>query len=98
VPGRIQPVTTVQGPVAWHARPTTGRALGNESRGGAHPNSARIDGAVGRRGTVAFDGGGAGTVVAVDAAQVMHHGERERRVRWGSRRPEEVRASGSPSG
>jgi hypothetical protein len=29
-------------------------------------------------GLVAFDGGGAGTVVADDAAQVLHHGERER--------------------
>jgi hypothetical protein len=47
---------------------------------------------------MAFDGGGAGTVVADDAAQVLHHGERKRRVRWGSRRAEEARASGSPRG
>jgi hypothetical protein len=37
-------------------------------------------------------------VVADDAAQVLHHGERKRRVRWGSRRVEEARASGSPRG
>jgi hypothetical protein len=36
---------------------------------------------------VAFAGGGAGTVVTDNAAQVLHHEERERerRVRWGSR-------------
>jgi hypothetical protein len=32
---------------------------------------------------VAFDGGGAGTVVADDATQILHHGGRERRLRWG---------------
>jgi hypothetical protein len=53
---------------------------------------------VGWRGTVKFDGGGAGTVVADDVAQVLQHGEGKRRVRWGSRRAEEVQASGSPSG
>jgi hypothetical protein len=53
---------------------------------------------VGRRGVAAFDGGGAGTVVTDDAAQLLHHGERKRWVRWGSRRAEEARASGSPSG
>jgi hypothetical protein len=47
---------------------------------------------------VAFCGGGAGTVVADDAAQVLHHGERGRKVRWGSRRAEEAWASGSPNG
>jgi hypothetical protein len=44
---------------------------------------------------VAFGGGGAGTVVADDMALVLHHGERERRVRWAPRRVEEARASGS---
>jgi hypothetical protein len=53
---------------------------------------------VGWRGTAKFDGGGAGTVVADDVAQVLQHGEGKRRVRWGSRRAEEVQASGSPSG
>jgi hypothetical protein len=40
---------------------------------------------VGRRGTVAVDGGGARTVVADEAALVLHHGGRERKVRWGPR-------------
>jgi hypothetical protein len=53
---------------------------------------------VGQRSAVAFDGCGAGTVVADDAAQVLHHGERKRRVMLGSRRVEEARASGSPRG
>jgi hypothetical protein len=53
---------------------------------------------VGRRGVEAFDDSGAGTVVTDDAAQVLHHGERKRRVRWGSRRAEEAWASGSLSG
>jgi hypothetical protein len=35
-------------------------------------------------------------VVAGDAALVLHHGERERRVRWGSRRARRGAASGSP--
>jgi hypothetical protein len=33
-------------------------------------------------GAVAFDGSGTGTVVTDDATQVLHHRERERRVRW----------------
>jgi hypothetical protein len=37
-------------------------------------------------------------VVTDDATQVLHHGERKRSVRWGSRRVEEARASGSPRG
>jgi hypothetical protein len=53
---------------------------------------------VGRCDAVAVDGGGAGTVVTDDATLVLHHGERGRNVRWGSRRAEEERASGSPSG
>jgi hypothetical protein len=57
-----------------------------------------IGGGVVRCGVVAFDGSGTGTVVADDATQVLHHRERERRVRWGSRRAEEVWASGSSSG
>jgi hypothetical protein len=51
---------------------------------------------VGRRCAVAFSGGGAGTVVANDMAQVLHHGEREGRLRWGSRRVRRGTASGSP--
>jgi hypothetical protein len=51
---------------------------------------------VGRRCAVAFGGGGAGTVVADDAAQVLHHGERERRVRWGSWRARRGATSDSP--
>jgi hypothetical protein len=35
--------------------------------------------------SVAFGGDGAGTVVTDDVAQVLHHGGRERRMRWGSR-------------
>jgi hypothetical protein len=49
--------------------------LGKEIRGGAHPSSGA---SVGRRGVVAFDGGGACTVVADDVALALHHGERER--------------------
>jgi hypothetical protein len=45
---------------------------------------------------VAFGGGRAGMVVASDAAQVLLHGERERRVRWGSRRVRRGMASSSP--
>jgi hypothetical protein len=51
---------------------------------------------VGQRYAMAFGGSGAGTVVADDAAQVLHHRERERRVRWGSRRARRGAASGSP--
>jgi hypothetical protein len=47
---------------------------------------------------VAFDGSGAGTVVADDAALVLHHGERGRKVRWGPRKTRMGAASGSPSG
>jgi hypothetical protein len=43
---------------------------------------------VGQRDAAVFDGGGAGTVVTDDVAHVLHHGERKRRVRWGSRRAE----------
>jgi hypothetical protein len=88
-------VASRQQGVAGELEGTTGRAPSNESGGRAHPNSGA---SVGQRCTVALGGGGAGTVVTDDAAQVLHHGERERRVRWGSRRAEEARASGSPSG
>jgi hypothetical protein len=70
-------------------------APGKESGGGAHLNSGASVGQWG--GAATFDGGGVGTVVADDAAEVLHHGERKRRVRWGSRRVEEARASGTPS-
>jgi hypothetical protein len=43
-----------------------------------------------------FGSGGAGTVVTNDAAQVLHHGESERKVRWGSRRVRRGVATGSP--
>jgi hypothetical protein len=42
---------------------------------GAHPSSGA---SVGRRGAVAFDGGGACTVVVDDVALALHHRERER--------------------
>jgi hypothetical protein len=51
-----------------------------------------------RRCVVAFGGGGAGTVVADDAALVLHHGERGRKVRWGPRKARRGAASSSPSG
>jgi hypothetical protein len=47
---------------------------------------------------VAFGGGGAGTVVVNDVALVLHHGERERKVRWEPRKARRGAASGSPSG
>jgi hypothetical protein len=53
---------------------------------------------VGRRCTVAFGDGGAGTVVTDDAALVLHHGERGRKVRWEPRKGRRGAASGSPSG
>jgi hypothetical protein len=52
---------------------------------------------VGRHGVVAFGGGGAGTVVADDAALVLHHGERGRKVRWGPTKARRGAASDSPS-
>jgi hypothetical protein len=42
------------------------------------PNWRRIDGAVGRRGAVAVNGGGAGAVVVDDGALALYHEERER--------------------
>jgi hypothetical protein len=45
---------------------------------------------------VAFDDGGAGTVVADGAAQALHHGERGRKARWGPRKVKWGTASGSP--
>jgi hypothetical protein len=53
---------------------------------------------VGQHCAVAFDGNGAGTVVADDVALVLHHGERGRKVRWGPRKARRGAASGSPSG
>jgi hypothetical protein len=52
---------------------------------------------VGRCGAVAFDGGGAGTVVTDDVALALHHRERDRKVRWGPKRPGRGATSGSPS-
>jgi hypothetical protein len=52
------------------------------------PEQRRVGGAVGRRGAVAVAGGGACTVVADDIVLVLHHGERERKVRWGPRMTE----------
>jgi hypothetical protein len=53
---------------------------------------------VGRLYAVAFGSSGAGTVVADDMAQVLHHGERGREVKWGPRKARRGTASGSPSG
>jgi hypothetical protein len=47
---------------------------------------------------VAFDGGGAGTVVADDAALVLHHRERGTKVRSGPRKMRRGAASGALSG
>jgi hypothetical protein len=58
---------------------------GKKIGGGAHPNSNASVGAVGWRGAVADDGGEAGSVATDDGALALHHGEREREVRWGSR-------------
>jgi hypothetical protein len=51
----------------------------------------------GRRGVVAVDGGGAGAVVADDRALALHHGGREREVRWGRQRQKTGAVGGSPS-
>jgi hypothetical protein len=67
---------------------------GKASGGGAHPNNGTLVGQWG--GAVVFDGGGAGTVVADDAAQVLHYWERARKVRWGQRKARRGAASGSP--
>jgi hypothetical protein len=56
---------------------------GQEDRWRGSPNRRRVGGAVGRRGAVAVDGGGAGTVVANDGALALHHRGRESEVRWG---------------
>jgi hypothetical protein len=53
---------------------------------------------VGRRGAVAFDGGGGLSVVADDTSLVLHHVERGRKVRWGPRKVRRGAPSGSPSG
>jgi hypothetical protein len=53
---------------------------------------------VGRRGVVVFDCGGASTVVADDMTLALHHGQRERKVKWGPRRAGRGTTSGSPSG
>jgi hypothetical protein len=45
--------------------------------------SAARRGVVGRRGAVAVDGGGAGTVVADNGALALHYGEGGSEVRWG---------------
>jgi hypothetical protein len=58
-------------------------AAGKKISSGAHPIGGAWGGAVGRRGAVAVDGGGAGTVVADDGALALHHGEGESEVRWG---------------
>jgi hypothetical protein len=53
---------------------------------------------VGRCCAVAFDGGGAGTVVADDTALVLHHRERGTKVRSGPRKMRRGAASGALSG
>jgi hypothetical protein len=62
------------------------------------PNRRRVGEAVGQRGTVAVDGGGAGTVVVDDRALAQHHGEGEREVRWGRDLGGNGSVGGSPSG
>jgi hypothetical protein len=55
--------------------------------------------AVGRRGTVVVDGGGAGAVVTDNEALALHHGgEKEKEVRWGREQRKTGAAGGSPSG
>jgi hypothetical protein len=56
---------------------------GQEDRRWGSPNQRRVGGAVGRRGAVAIDGGGAGTVVIDDGTLALHHGEGGSGVRWG---------------
>jgi hypothetical protein len=61
-------------------------APGKKIGSGAHPISGTSrggGGSVGRRGMMAVDGGGAGTVVVDDGALALHHGEGESEVRWG---------------
>jgi hypothetical protein len=43
-------------------------------------------------------GGGGFSMAGDDATVVLHLGERERKVRWGSNRWKEARASSSPRG
>jgi hypothetical protein len=63
----------------WGPRVAPGKKIG----GGAHPIGGASGGAVGRRGAVAVNGGGAGMVVADDGALAQHHGEGESEVTWG---------------
>jgi hypothetical protein len=56
---------------------------GQEDQRRGSPNRRGIREAVGWRGAVAVDGGGAGTVVADNKALAQHHGEGEKEVRWG---------------
>jgi hypothetical protein len=70
----LRPATL--GPAACHTR----QGVASEHRWG--PGVAR-QGAVGRRGAVAVDGSGAGTVVTDDGALALHHREGESEVRWG---------------
>jgi hypothetical protein len=65
-----------------------GGCIGRGERRRGSPRRSGVGGAVGQRDAAVFDGGGAGTVVTDDVAHVLHHGERKRRVRWGSRRAE----------
>jgi predicted Rossmann-fold nucleotide-binding protein len=57
--------------------------VGQEDRRRGSHNRRRVGEAVGQRGVVVVDGGGAGTMVADDGALARHHGEGEREVRWG---------------
>jgi hypothetical protein len=50
---------------------------------GGQEDRRHVGGAVGRRGAVAVDGGGAGMVVTDDGTLALHHGEGESEVRWG---------------
>jgi hypothetical protein len=86
-----------RGGAGGHGSPVThvldGRGEGTKAVGrvrrarrsavGLTQSAAHGGGAVGRRGMMAVDGGGAGTVVVDDGALALHHGEGESEVRWG---------------
>jgi hypothetical protein len=72
---------TWQGSLRKHHYSTV-KVSGKNFGGGTHPNSGA---SVGWCGVVAVDGSEAGSVATDDGALALHHGEREREVRWGLR-------------
>jgi hypothetical protein len=78
--------------VAWlataHRWMESGGCAGKGGWRRGSPEQRRVGGAVGWRGAVAVAGGGACTVVTDDIVLVLHHGGRERKVRWGPRMTE----------